>query len=169
MAGMPTDAPQDDRRFGVVPKETMAGMTGLDFLTGLMNGTLPAPPMAGTLGFRLIEVARGMAVFQIQPEARHFNPLGTVHGGLAMTLLDSCIGCAVQSTLAPGLAYTSVETKVNFTRAILPGVGTLRAEGRIVSEGRRICTAEGRLVGAADGRLYAHGTGTCLVFPITGT
>ncbi|BBK42551.1 hypothetical protein STVA_25710 [Allostella vacuolata] len=156
----------DGRPVGVVPLATMAGLTGLDFLTGLAAGTYPAAPMAATLGFALVEVERGRAVFRIVPEERHFNPLGTIHGGLAMTLLDSCIGCAVHSTLAAGLGYTSVETKVNFTRAISPEVGTLLAEGRIVSEGRRICTAEGRLVGAGAGRIYAHGTGTCLVFPI---
>ena len=158
----------NERRIGLVPMETMASLSGLDFLAGIVAGTFPAPPMAATLGFALVEVERGRAVFRVMPDERHYNPLGTIHGGLAMTLLDSCIGCAVQTTLAAGLAYTSVETKVNFTRAVSPKVGPLLAEGRIISEGRRICTAEGRLVGAGDGRVYAHGTGTCLIFPIAG-
>lgn len=162
------DVTADGRSVGLVPIEEMAKLSGLDFLSKLASGELPLPPMGATLGFRLIEVERGRAVFQAQPELRHYNPLGSVHGGFAMTLLDSCIGCAVQTTLAAGLGYTSVETKVNFTRAIGRNSGPLRAEGRIVSEGRRICTAEGRLVGAEDGRIYAHGTGTCLVFPIGG-
>lgn len=162
------DVKVEGRKVGLVPVEEMAKLSGLDFLARVAAGDLPAPPMAATLGFALVEVARGRAVFRIQPELRHFNPLGSVHGGLAMTLLDSCIGCAVHTTLAAGLGYTSVETKVNFTRAIGQNSGPLLAEGRLVSEGRRICTAEGRLIGADDGRLYAHGTGTCLVFPIGG-
>ncbi len=156
----------DATAYGLVPPAIMAGLSGLDFLSGIITGALPAPPMAATLGFTLIEVERGRAVFRVVPDERHYNPLGTIHGGLAMTLLDSCIGCAVHATLAAGLAYTSIETKVNFTRAVSTKVGPLLAEGRIISEGRRICTAEGRLVGAGDGRVYAHGTGTCLVFPI---
>ncbi|BBK36753.1 thioesterase [Allostella sp. ATCC 35155] len=163
------DRTEDGRAVGLVPIETMAAMSGLDFLSGLASGRFPVPPMAATLGFRLIEVERGRAVFRVLPELRHYNPIGSVHGGLAMTLLDSCIGCAVQTTLAAGLGYASVETKVNFTRAVGHASGPLLAEGRIVSEGRRICTAKGRLIGAEDGRLYAHGTGTCLVFPIGGT
>ncbi|WP_374441092.1 PaaI family thioesterase [Stella sp.] len=161
----------DGRRVGLVPVEEMARLSGLEFLTRIVAGELPAPPMAATLGFALVAVERGrgaMAGHTGRSATHHYNPLGTVHGGLAMTLLDSCIGCAVQTVLAAGLGYTSVETKVNFTRAIGRDGGPLLAEGRIVSEGRRICTAEGRLVGAEDGRLYAHGTGTCLVFPIGG-
>jgi uncharacterized protein (TIGR00369 family) len=156
----------DGRRIGLVPLETMARLSGLDLLSGIASGAFPQPSMASTLGFTLLEVDRGRAVFRVVPDERHYNPLGTVHGGLAMTLLDSCIGCAVHTTLAPGLGYASVETKVNFTRAITSRVGALLAEGRIITEGRRICTADGRLIGAEDGRIYAHGTGTCLIFPI---
>lgn len=139
-----------------------AGVTGLEFLQKLIAGEVPPPPIASTLDFRLVEVEHGRAVFEVEPRDFHYNPIGVVHGGLAMTLLDSALGCAVQSTLPVGAVYTTLETKVNMTRAITATTGPLRCEGTTVHAGRRVATAEGRIVGA-EGRLYAHGTSTCLV------
>lgn len=150
---------------GVVPLDQIRALSGLEFLGGIAAGRLPAPPISAVLGFRLVEVVHGRAVFEGQPESAFYNPLGSVHGGWALTLLDSCTACAVQSTLAAGQGYTSVETKVNFTRALSAGSGPLRAAGQVISVGRRIGTAEGRLLGA-DGRVYAHGTSTCLIFAL---
>jgi uncharacterized protein (TIGR00369 family) len=150
---------------GVVPLEQIRTLSGLEFLGAIAAGSLPAPPISAVLGFRLVEVAHGRAVFEGEPQSAFYNPLGSVHGGWAMTLLDSCTACAVQSTLAAGQGYTSVETKVNFTRPLSMDSGPLRAEGQVISVGRRIGTAEGRLLGA-DGRVYAHGTSTCLIFPL---
>jgi uncharacterized protein (TIGR00369 family) len=150
---------------GVVPLEQIRTLSGLEFLGAVVAGRLPAPPISAVLGFRLVEVAHGRAVFEGAPQRAFYNPLGSVHGGWAMTLLDSCAGCAVHSTLAVGLGYTTVETKVNFTRSLDADAGPLRAEGGVISVGRRIGTAEGRLLGAG-GRIYAHGTSTCLIFPL---
>jgi uncharacterized protein (TIGR00369 family) len=110
-------------------------------------------------------VAEGRAVFQGEPRREHLNPLGSIHGGYTATLLDSCMACAVHSTLPAGTGYTTVEIKINYVRPLLEATGPVRAEGRIIQPGRRIATAEGRLVDAA-GKLYAHGTTTCLVFPL---
>lgn len=153
---------------GVVPMETMASMSGLEFLNAIASGELPAPPIADLLGFSLIEVENGRAVFESVPEFRHYNPLGTVHGGYAATLLDSCLGCAVQSTLPKGIGYTTLEFKVSLVRAITADTGPVRAEGRILNAGRRAATAEGRLTDAR-GRLLAHATTTCLVFELPAT
>jgi uncharacterized protein (TIGR00369 family) len=150
---------------GVVPLEVIRSLSGLEFLRAIADGSLPAAPIGAVLGFRLVEVCHGLAVFEGEPRHEFYNPIGTVHGGWAMTLLDSCTACAVQSTLAAGQGYTSVETKVNFTRPLGLDSGIMRAEGRVISVGRRIGTADGRLLGA-DGRVYAHGTSTCLIFPL---
>ena len=104
-------------------------------------------------------------VFAGTPDLRHYNPIGVVHGGYAATLLDSCMGCAVHSALEAGQGYTTLELKVNYVRAMTVNTGRVRAEGKIINVGRQVATAEGRIVGD-DGKLYAHGTTTCLVFPI---
>ena len=150
---------------GVPPLEQVRTLSGLEFLGAIAAGRLPAPPISAVLGFRLVEVVHGRAVFEGQPQSAFYNPLGSVHGGWALTLLDSCTACAVQSTLAAGQGYTSVETKVNFTRPLTVESGRVRAEGRVISIGRRIGTADGRLIGA-DGRVYAHGSSTCLIFAL---
>jgi uncharacterized protein (TIGR00369 family) len=150
---------------GVVPLEQIRALSGLEFLEAIAAGRLPAAPISAVLGFRLVEVAHGRTVFEGQPQPAFYNPIGSVHGGWALTLLDSCTACAVQTTLAAGQGYTSIETKVNFTRPLTADLGALRAEGRVISVGRRIGTAEGRLTGD-DGRVYAHGTSTCLIFPL---
>jgi uncharacterized protein (TIGR00369 family) len=151
------------RIYGLVPPETAATMSGLDLLKGMIAGRLPGPPIMQLVGFELIEVHEGRAVFAGTPRFDHYNPLGTVHGGYAATLLDSCMGCAVHSTLPKGVGYTTLEFKVSLLRAITEETGEVRAEGKIISAGRRVATAEGRLTDA-KGRLLAHATTTCLVF-----
>ena len=151
-----------ERHFGLAKAEDLEILTGLEFLRAMMRGDQPSPLMSATLGFRLAEVEEGVAVFEGEPSPSLLNPLGAVHGGWALTLIDSATGCAVHSTLPPGVGYTTVETKVNFTRAIAPDGGTVRCEGRVVSRGRRIATAEARLVDA-EGRILAHGTSTLMI------
>ena len=138
-------------------------MSGLEFVEGLVNGTVPLNPMAETLGYDVVEVSKGRAVVAAEPDAKHRNPFGTVHGGLAATLLDSCMGLAVLSMLEKGLAQTTLEFKVSLVRPITPQTGRVTAEGRVISCGRRVGTAEGKLTDQ-NGRVLAHGTATCLIF-----
>ena len=148
---------------GVAPRARMAGMSGMDIFTAIFAGELPPPPMGETLDFVPVHVVAGAATFQGRPQARHFNPMGTVHGGWFATLLDSAVGCAVHSTLAAGKGYTTLELKVNMVRALTDRVPMVRAEGKVIHAGRQVSTAEGRLTGP-DGTLYAHATTTCLIF-----
>src|SRR5215470_4318061 len=150
---------------GIVSIEELAAVPGLDLLRGIIDGRYPIPPIAELLGFYLAEVESGRAVFESVPEFKHYNPLGTVHGGYAATLLDSCMGCAVHSTLPKGVGYTTLEFKVSLIRALTVDTGPVRAEGKTISSGRRVATAEGRLTDAR-GRLLAHATTTCLVFEV---
>ncbi len=150
--------------YGVVPVETLLQHDGLSFLRGLIDGTLPAPPITETLGFALTEAEQGRVVFSGTPQTRHYNPIGTVHGGFAMTLLDSALACAVHSTLARGETYTTLEIKVNLVRPLTKDTGLVRAEGRIVHRGRTLGTSEGDIKDA-NGKLYAHATTTCMIFP----
>lgn len=142
--------------------EAGRSMSGLEFLQALVAGRLPPPPIAQLLGFRLVEVAPGHAVFECTPGEQHYNPIGVVHGGLAMTLLDSAMGCCVQTKMPAGTGYTTLEAKTNLVRAITSATGTVRAIGRLIHAGSRIATAEGRIEDAA-GKLYAHATTTCIV------
>ncbi|MEO1091308.1 MAG: PaaI family thioesterase [Pseudomonadota bacterium] len=142
----------------------MATYDGLALLRAIVSGELPGAALADVLDFRLIEVERGFAVFEGTPHSRFYNPLGTVHGGWAATLLDSCMGCAVHTLLDAGDGYTTLEIKVNYVRPMTEATGAVRAEGRVLHEGRSTATAEGRLV-RADGKLLAHGTTTCAIFP----
>jgi uncharacterized protein (TIGR00369 family) len=137
-------------------------MAGLDFLRAMAEGRLPPPPIAQLLGFSLIEVASGHAVFECIPGERHYNPIGVVHGGLAMTLLDSAMGCCVQTMMAAGSGYTTLEAKTNLVRALTATTGKVRAIGKLLHAGNRIATAEGRIEDAS-GKLYAHATTTCIV------
>lgn len=139
-----------------------AKLTGLETIRALLDGTFPPPSISETLGFKLVEADDGRAVFEGEPSDRIMNPLGIVHGGWALTLIDSCTGCAAHTTLPAGVSYTTIETKVNFTRAIQANTGLVRAEGHVIARGRTIITAEGKLTGA-DGKLYAHGVSTLLV------
>lgn len=140
-----------------------AGRSGLELLQEVFGGTLPPPPITATLRFIGTEVSEGRAVFTGDPDESLYNPIGVVHAGFAMTLLDSAMGCAVHSTLRAGEVYTTLETKVNLTRPITADTGRVRCEGTVVHRGGRVATAEGRLVVEATGKLLAHGTTTCLV------
>ena len=136
--------------------------SGVETLRAVMEGRRPDIPMAISLGYRLIEVEHGRVVFEGRPTAAFLNPMGTVHGGWAATVLDSCVACAVHATLSPGQAYTTLELKVAYHRPLTPEVGPVRAEGKVLSVGRRAGFAEGRLTGP-DGKLYASATSTCIV------
>lgn len=144
-----------------VAKELLS-LSGLEAMRALIAGRYPPPSIATTLGFWLAEVDDGRALFLGDPSDRIMNPLGVVHGGWALTLLDSCCGCAAHTTLPAGVGYTTVETKVNFVRAISPATGQVRAEGVVVARGRTIITTEGKITDAR-GRLLAHGTSTLMV------
>ena len=148
---------------GVARASQVAGRTGMEMFQALFAGELPRPPIGDTLDFLPIHIEPGLAVFQGRPMPKHYNPLGTVHGGWFATLLDSAVGCAVHSTLPAGKTYTTLELKLNIVRALTDAVPMVRAEGRLVHAGRQVATAEGRLVGP-DGKLYAHATTTCLIF-----
>ena len=138
-------------------------MSGLDFVQGLADGRLPLNTMARTLDYDVTEAASGRVVVTAQPSAILLNPAGTVHGGLAATILDTCMGLAVQTTLEKGIGQTTLEFKISLVRPITPETGMIKAEGLVLSRGRRIGTAEGRVTDA-NGRLLAHGTTTCLIF-----
>jgi uncharacterized protein (TIGR00369 family) len=140
-----------------------AGMSGLEALRAIMASELPPPPIALLLGMAPVEASEGRAVFAAEPGERHYNPIGLVHGGLAATLLDSAMGCAVQTTLPAGVAYTTLELKVNFTRPITRDTGRVLCRAEVVHRGGRVATAEGRVVAEETGKLLAHGTTTCLI------
>jgi uncharacterized protein (TIGR00369 family) len=152
------------RRSGVASSEDIAGLSGLEMLQAIISGALPAPPIGATMGFRLVEVAPGRAVFEGSAGPHLLNPLGGVHGGVALTLIDSAAGCAVHTELPAGVGYTTVETKVNFTRPIPPDGSIVRCEGRVVTRGRQIATSEARLL-SAEGKVLAHGTSTLIILP----
>jgi uncharacterized protein (TIGR00369 family) len=141
-----------------------AGRSGLEIMRALVSGELPPPPIADTLGFTLVEVDRGQAVFECEPAEYHYNPIGVVHAGLASTLLDSAMGCAFATTLDAGVGWTTLELKANFTRALTVDTGLVRCTGTVIHPGRTVATTEARLEDA-EGRLYAHGTSTILVLP----
>lgn len=151
--------------YGVAPRDEVKLLSGYEFVKHIHEGLFPAPPICNTMQFHLTEVEQGRVVFSAHPSAEFYNPLGTVHGGYTTTLLDSCMGCAVHSTLPVGMAYTTLELKINFVRPITDKTGLVRAEGKVISAGKRVATAEGRLVDA-NGKLYAHATTTCLIFPL---
>ena len=152
---------------GVVPVETLLAYDGLAFLKAIIAGELPAPPITATLGFALVAADHGRAVFEGEPQARHYNPIGSVHAGFAATLLDSALACSVHSTLVKGETYTTLELKMNLVRALTAETGTVAAEARIVHRGRTVATAEATLKDRA-GKLYAHATTTCMIFPAKG-
>jgi uncharacterized protein (TIGR00369 family) len=149
--------------YGLVSPEQQKQMSGLEFVQGLANGTLPLNSMAQTLGYDVSEAVKGRVVVTAIPDATHLNPAGTVHGGLAATMLDTCMGLAIHSTLEKGFGSTTLEFKISLLRPITPQTGLIKAEGVVLSCGRRIGTAEGRLTDQA-GRLLAHGTTTCMIF-----
>ena len=142
--------------------QTGKTISGIEYLKALQSGELPPPPIAVLMGMWITEVSEGRVVFAAEPAEYHYNPLGTVHGGVMATLLDSALGCVVQSMLPAGISYTTVELKVNYLRPITVKTGTVYCEGKIIYVGGRIATAEGRLT-VGEGKLYAHGTTTCLI------
>ncbi len=148
------------------PREVAAkgrGLSGMDYIAAIFAGALPAPPISELMGFRGVSAEPGRAVFEMEPGPQHYNPIGSVHGGVALTLLDSAMGCAVHTLLEAGVGYTTLEVKTNFVRPITADTGLIRCEGVVIHRGSRIATAEGKLTDAA-GKLLAHGTTTCLIF-----
>lgn len=137
-------------------------MSGIAHLKAMQSGELPSPPIITLIGMEMIDVSEGHVVFSAEPAEYHYNPLGTVHGGVVATLLDSAMGCAVQSLLPAGTGYTTLEIKVNYLRPITTATGTITCEGTIIHLGGRIATAQARITDAA-GKLYAHSTATCII------
>jgi uncharacterized protein (TIGR00369 family) len=152
-----------DKIYGTVSSEQQKAMSGLAFVQGLASGTLPLNTIARTLGYDIVAAENGRVVITAEPGEAHLNPAGTVHGGLSATLLDSCMGLAVRSTLDRGINSTTLEFKISFVRPITPQTGLIRAEGWVVNCGRRVGLAEGKVTDA-QGRLLVHGTTTCLIF-----
>ena len=152
-----------DKTYGTVAADRQKEMSGLEFVKGLFDGTLPLNTIARTLGYDITEVESGRVVITAEPNMTQLNPAGTVHGGFSATLLDSCMGLAVLSTLERGIGQTTLEFKISLVRPITPETGSVKAEGVVISRGRRIGTAEGRITDG-NGRLLAHGTTTCLIF-----
>jgi uncharacterized protein (TIGR00369 family) len=138
-------------------------LPGLEYIRAIASGALPAPPIAELLGFEIVEADEGRAVFALEPAEWMYNPLGMVHGGVAATILDSCMGCAVHTTLEPGVGFTTTDLQVRYIRAISEATGRVLAEGRVVHGGRRTATAEGRLFSEADQTLLAHGSTGCAI------
>jgi uncharacterized protein (TIGR00369 family) len=149
-------------RVGVAVAEAGADMSGIEILHGIISGVLPAPGIARSLNFWLAEADEGRVVFEGEPGMESTNPMGMVHGGWALTLIDSACGCAAQSVLPAGVGYTTLETKGNMTRAIQPNSGVYRCEARLMANGRQVITAEATIAGP-DGKLYGHGTSTLMV------
>jgi uncharacterized protein (TIGR00369 family) len=152
------------KKYGRVSEDRQKEMSGLDFVQGLVDGFLPLNMMARTLGYDIVEVESGRVVITAEPNQTHLNPAGGVHGGLSATLLDSAMGLAVLSKLERGIGQTTLEFKISLVRPITPETGLIRAEGTVLTCGRRVGTAEGQITDA-NGRLLAHGTTTCLIFP----
>jgi len=152
-----------DKTYGTVAADRQKEMSGLEFVKGLVDGTLPLNTIARTLGYDITEVESGRVVITAEPNMTQLNPAGTVHGGFSATLLESCMGLAVLSTLERGIGQTTLEFKISLVWPITPETGSVKAEGVVISRGRRIGTAEGRITDG-NGRLLAHGTTTCLIF-----
>lgn len=158
---------RQQQQAGLASREMLAGKNGLQQMQAMLAGLAPRPPISETLDFLLVSVADGEATFQGRPQFKHYNPLGSVHGGWFATLLDSALGCAVHTTLPVGRGYTTLEFKVNLVRALSDKVPLVRAIGKVVHRGRQVTTSEATLVGH-DGKLYAHASTTCLLFDIPG-
>ncbi len=150
---------------GLARPEQIEGKTGLEVMQMMLSGKIPYAAIAKTLDFTIVEVGPGIAIFQGTPLPQHLNPLGTIHGGWAATMLDSALGCSVHTMMPPGRGYTTAELSVNYVRGLTPKIPRVRAEGKVIHCGRQLATAEARLFGA-DGTLYAHATTTCLVFEL---
>jgi uncharacterized protein (TIGR00369 family) len=158
-----SDAPTREIEYGVTPLEVLASMSGLDFVRAMFAGKLPPPPIMQTIEPFDQVAENGTVAFSSIPGFRHYNPIGSVHGGYAATLLDSAMGLAVHSLLPAGTGYTTLEFKISFIKGLTKDSGVVRTEGKVLNAGRRAATAEGRITDA-KGRLLAHATTTCLVF-----
>jgi len=156
-------SPIAHKTYGTVAADRQKEMSGLEFVKGLVDGTLPLNTIARTLGYDITEVESGRVVITAEPNMTQLNPAGTVHGGFSATLLESCMGLAVLSTLERGIGQTTLEFKISLVRPITPETGPVKAEGVVISRGRRAGTAGGRVTDC-KGRLLAHGTTTCLIF-----
>ena len=149
--------------YGLASREDWARLSGRDLLQAVIDGKLPHPPISRALSFWIVEVGEGFAAFEGDAGPNLLNPAGGVHGGWALTMIDSATGCAAQTLLPAGTGYTTIETKGNFVRPITKDSGRVRCEARVVSPGRQVMTAEARVTGP-DGKILAHGTSTLLVF-----
>jgi len=155
--------PDESRDVGVVSREVLMAEGGMTFLHGMLSGRHPCAPYADTMDMDLAEVEEGRVVFAGRPSARFFNPVGTIQGGWAATILDAAMAHSIHTTLKVGENYTTVEMKINFVRPVMPSSGVVRCEGRLIHRGGRIATSEGRLFDDR-GRLLAHGSETCMIF-----
>ena len=151
-----------DMRYGLATPAEAAGRTGRELLQGFIDGSLPAPPICETMSFWLVEVGDGFAAFEGEPGRHLLNPMGGVHGGWALTLIDSACGCAAHSLLPAGGGYATIETKGNLSRPVTLDTGRVRCEGRVISRGRQIISAEAKVLDPS-GKVLAHGTSTLLV------
>ncbi len=140
-------------------------MSGFDFLNGIRNGEIPPAPIAETLGFYPLSMEEGKAVFEFEPQEFHYNPIGSVHGGVITTVLDTVMGCSLQSVLPQGVAYTTLELKVNFLKAVTIKDGKMKSTGKIIHLGRTTALVEANLTNEA-GKVYAHGVSTCMIFKL---
>jgi len=152
-----------EKHYGIVSADDRKALSGLQFVNGLVDGSLPLNTMAGTLGYDIVECSKGKVVAVSLPTKEYLNPEGTVHGGFAATLLDTCMGLAIRTMIDKGTGSTTLEFKISMLRPITADSGLVRAEGMVLSCGRRVGTAEGRITDR-DGKLLAHGTTTCLIF-----
>jgi uncharacterized protein (TIGR00369 family) len=143
--------------------EGRRGLSGLEYMRQLMTGEREPSGMALLMNMRLVEVEEGRAVFAVEPDERHYNGLGIAHGGLAATLLDSALGCAINTVMPAGRVFTTLEMKINYVRPMRRETGEVRCEAEVLHAGPRVATAEGRIFDAS-GKLYAHGTATCMLF-----
>jgi uncharacterized protein (TIGR00369 family) len=152
------------RKVGMVTRDELIAEDGLAFLSGMVDGRHPSAPYADTMDIELIEVEAGRVLFVGRPSARFFNPIGSIQGGWAATILDGAMGHATHSTLKVGESYTTLEMKINYVRPVLPSSGIVRCEGKLIHRGTRMATTEGRLLDDR-GKLLAHGSETCMIFP----
>jgi uncharacterized protein (TIGR00369 family) len=157
-------SPSKAREIGVVPRDVLVAEDGLSFLQGMLHGRHPRAPYADTMDIDLVEVEEGRVVFIGKPSARYFNPVGTIQGGWAATILDGAMAHCIHTTLKTGENYTTLEMKINFVRPVLPSSGLVRCEGKLIHRGRSVATSEGRLTDER-GKLLAHGSETCMIFP----
>ncbi len=151
--------------YDAIPLDLLRTMSGIDLMAGVANGSLPPPPIGALMNMTSMQVEPGVIIFEALPEHKHYNPIGSVHGGFAASLLDSCMGCAIHTSLGAGFGYTTVDLGIKYIKGMTTLTGPVFARGEMISSGKRVATAQGWLRDAS-GTLLATGTTTCLVFPI---